>query len=130
LDLKQIDAMSSEYGKKKDFVNITVTGKMIDVARKTDVLLIKRDFMKKSVGVWSYSVAWKRSVAVRRLVTPSVSPVTGPLLRRTAWRKKLASETAGHIDLRCSLASPPVIPPAADLLMQVVIPLIFLRMML
>jgi hypothetical protein len=117
LDLKQIDAMSSEDGKKKDVVNITGTGKMIDVTRKTDALLIKRDFVKRSVGMWRYAVAWKRSVAVRQLVTPSVSPVTGPLLRRAAWRKKLASETAGHIDLRCSLESPPILPPAADLLM-------------
>jgi hypothetical protein len=117
LDLKQIDAMSNGDGKKKDTVKITGARKKIGAARKIDALLTKRDFVKRSIGVWRYAVVWKRSAAVRRLVTPSVSLVNELSLRRNAWRKKLVSEIAGRIGLRCGLEPPPTPPPAADLQM-------------
>jgi hypothetical protein len=117
LDPKRIVATSSGDGKTKGAVMITGAGKMIDAVRKNDVLQIKKDFVKKIVGVWRHAVVWKRSAIVRRLVTPSFSLVNELSLRRSAWRKKLVSEIAGRIGLRCGLEPPPTPPPAADLQM-------------
>jgi hypothetical protein len=114
LDLTQIVATSSGDGRKKDAVMIIGAGKKISAAMKSDALPIKKDFVKRNVGVWRYAVVWKRSVIVRRLIARSVSLVIELLLRRIVWWKKLASETVGRIGLRCGLEPPPTLPPAAN----------------